>query len=160
MDGVLGISPSTRTFGLVIFTHGSLADWQIKSFLGKWSDDKLCAILSCLEHYLNRFDIEAVVCKVYDKQGLKQEVMKGIRKLCKRLKVPFHCFSLKEIVQATVVSKKKNTKQGIMEFLIKRYPELMIEFTQELHNLNPYYIKVFEAIGAVEALFKSQGILL
>jgi hypothetical protein len=159
MDGILGISPSTRTIGMVVFTHGSLADWQIKSFLGKWSEQKLGVILSTINHWIERFEIKTVVCKVYDKQGLRKEVITGIHRLCRRKRIAFICYSFSDIVKATVQSKKLATKRGIMEFLIKKYPELMIEFSQEIKNLNPYYIKLFEAIGAVEVFLQSSAVV-
>jgi len=49
-------------------------------------------------------------------------------------------------------SNRKYTKGDLMEFITEKYPVLRKQYLKEKNNLEPYYLKMFEAIAAARIL--------
>lgn len=155
MAYVLGISPGTRTVGLAVFSNRELVHWQVKTFTGPWSDVKRVNILTALERILTKYQINTLICKIADsgKQSESlQELLHSIEWLCRNMNIRFIPCVLEDMVEAIVPSNKRVTREFMADYLVLRYPELTNELTKEKLKQchHPYYIRLFEAIAAVE----------
>lgn len=164
MANILGISPGTRNIGICILKynpatqHKPVVTGYMKSFQGKWTEQKMQEILQYLSHLLNETTIHTMAVKLLHPSRTSpqlHQLIKSIKQLVKQYSVKLRQFSLQEIQYKTGATKQLS-KAIIMEYLIEKYPELLREFTKEKRNQNPYYIKLFEAIAVADITFEQQ----
>lgn len=147
---ILGISPGTRTMGLGVIRNGELVEWQVKSFKGSWSKEKLKLILETIENLCDHFQVTDVALKVVSPLHSSKNLLvltDRISDLAKKNKVRIYKFTGQDLKQK-VGSQGKNSLNDLMESITHTYPVLKREYLKERNNLNPYYLKMFEAIAA------------
>lgn len=153
MVSVLGISPGTRTMGLVVFSDTHIVYSQVKKFQGVWSERKLNAIMRVVTKVLDRYCVSLVVCKVVhssSKSAVLDTIEKSIEGLCLQKGVRFSSCFLDEVLEVTLPSGQKASKAILADMIALKHPEVALEFSKERINRHPYYIKLFEAIAVWE----------
>ena len=91
---ILGISPGTRFIGIAILADGKLVNWQVRSFPGEWSDEKLRVILAAIDTVIVRYRIEQVTVPVLSErihQGQNVPLVDGPVFLQKGEILPVQC---------------------------------------------------------------------
>jgi Holliday junction resolvasome RuvABC endonuclease subunit len=148
---ILGISPGTRSIGLVVYRNGTLSEWRVKTFKGSWSKIKLKDILYDLKCYITEQEITILAIKRPDalrSSAGVQQIVSEIIILAKRNNIKVFLYSLKELKEH--LSKEKNlTKAQMIQLAASANAELHHEYNKEQRNRNSYYIKMFEAVIAV-----------
>jgi len=147
---ILGVSPGTRIMGLGVIQNGELVEWQVKTFKGPWSKDKLSFIIGSIQDLCDHFRVSDMALKVVSPLRSSKNLLllnKGIIEIAEKSKIPLSRFNgedlkLKEGLQ------EKHSMNDLMEFVMEKYPVLNREYIRERNNLNPYYLKMFEAIAA------------
>lgn len=159
MVSVLGISPGTRSIGLAVFSDNTLVHWQVKTFQKKWSEQKLKTILTALERITNRYVVSQIVCKIIHPslkgEGLKY-LLEAIDRFCYERHIVFVPCSLDDLLTVALPSGTVLSKELMADYLSLRYPELARELSYERVNRHPHYMKMFEAIAAVEFYKKKE----
>ncbi|MGV3598050.1 MAG: hypothetical protein ACO1PI_09285 [Bacteroidota bacterium] len=155
MEYVIGISPGTRTIGIAIFCNRELIHWQVKTFTGPWSDIKRVNMLTALHRILTKYPVTTLICKVADSGKASeplQELLQSVQRLCRELHIRYVPCVLEDMVEAIIPSNKRVTREFMADYLVLRYPELSHELTKEKRKYchHPYYLRLFEAIAAVE----------
>lgn len=147
---VLGISLGTRRLGISVMQDGELLDWRMTVFKGKWSEVKLGKILGYLRRCINKHSIKVIVLKV----PCLIESSPGLQTLITELKEKFTSKDT-TVVQYNVTDLKRFcfpnqrcSKKALVEYISQKFPEVQSISAKEKHNLNPYYIPLFEAITA------------
>jgi len=155
MEAVLGISPGTRTVGLAVL-HGTLTEYRIRRFPGRWSEQKARKIITAIETLIDTHSITRVSCKVNhpSRRSANLDMLtEGIIKLCKRKGVKVRLYTLKNIYNHThgrTVESRYINKRMLMEKLVSRYPILGREQLREHSNKHPYHVKIFEAVALAD----------
>lgn len=147
---ILGISPGTRIMGLGVVQNGELMEWQVKSFKGSWSKEKLKLILETIENLCDHFQVTDVALKVVSPLHSSKNLLvltDRISELAKKNKVRLYKFTMQDI-KRKAGDQRKNSMNDLMESITHKYPVLKREYLKERNNLNPYYLKMFEAIAA------------
>lgn len=147
---ILGISPGTRIMGLGVVQNGELVEWQVKSFKGSWSKEKLKLILEAIENLCAHFHVTDVALKVISPLHSSKNLLvltDRISELAKKNKVRLNKFTMQDL-KKKAGDQGKNSMNDLMESITHKYPVLKREYLKERNNLNPYYLKMFEAIAA------------
>jgi hypothetical protein len=146
---VLGISLGTRRLGIAVVEDYSIFECQVKSFTGKWSEQKLHKILSVLSGYIDDYGVTAVALKVPTlsvEAAAIEELLAGIESLTVTRKIKIYKCSLSQLKKAWSDKQRLNRK-GLLRCVLQKYPDLLIDYEREIGNKNSYYEKLFEAVG-------------
>lgn len=144
---VLGLSVGTQLMGLAMVQKGSLEDWQVKTFSGKWDWIKLKAISLNIERYINRHGIASVILKVPEpcrSSPAIEQLTKSLVRVCEQKSVQVRLCTindLKDICEA-------NNKTELMKATLVHYPELTYLLDRAKKDKKIYYVKIFEAVLA------------
>jgi len=143
---IIGLNPGTRYLGLAVFCGSELRDWQVKNIEGKWSQDKMTKITSTLLSLIDSYGANVLAVKRLNPSrsspNLNRLVL-GIENLSKVRKLRICLYSIDEIKRYFQQGNKKN----LAEIMASAYPVLYHELKKEQANLNPYYIRMFEAVA-------------
>jgi hypothetical protein len=148
---VLGISTNTRRTGVAIIERDMLVDYFLHSHPQKWCKEKIDAIVVTLDQYVNRYHITNIALTIpYDHHQTNEflELIAHLKKWYKKNNISVLQVSMHAIHSLYQTGAKK-AKKELMHALVAIYPELTLCFKKELHNRSRYYIKVFEAVGAI-----------
>jgi len=145
----LGISPGTRRLGIGIIRDGDLRDWRNIGFHGRWSARKLDRIRNTITSLLERTRPDVVSLKTPHPSRSSDHldrIVTMITELAKSRRIRLRRYSIID-VKRTLAPDATINKRRMGDLLATQYPALHPELTAELKNLNPYYDRVFEAIG-------------
>jgi len=145
---VLGISLGTKKIGTVILERQMLIDWQMKSFKGLWSPQKLQTICTAIETLSNEYEVTHIAIKAplpYACSPAILQLLKEIKRLARKKHIPLYSHTLSELKQALFPAEKINKRQFI-ELALQKYPALKNEYYKERKNRNRYYEMLFEAV--------------
>ena len=143
---IVGINPGTRYLGLAVFCGHELRDWQVKNLDGRWSDDKIAKTLSALLSLIDSYEANILAVKRLNPSRSSPNLNKlatEIENLSKMRKLRICAYSIDEIKRYFQQGNKKN----LAEIMASAYPILYHELRKEQTNLNPYYIRMFEAVA-------------
>ncbi|MBX7109625.1 MAG: crossover junction endodeoxyribonuclease RuvC [Chitinophagales bacterium] len=147
---ILGISPGTRIMGLGVIQNGELVEWQVKTFKGSWSKEKLRLIIDNIQSISDHFKVSVIALKVVSPLRTSKNLLnltKGIMETAEKNKIRLSRFTGQDL-KLRAEPAEKHSSSDLMEFVLDKYPVLKREYLKERNNLNPYYFKMFEAIAA------------
>lgn len=151
---ILGISPGTRTIGIAVLKDYDLIEWQVKTYRGRWTKEKLKLIIGSLEKLCDHFRIDGVALKetspLRSSSGLIL-LTKSILDVAHKKNLTASLYTLDDLKRGSS-STWKHTKDELMEFITEKYAVLRKEYLKERNSLRPYYLKMFEAIAAARIL--------
>jgi len=153
-DTILGIDPGTRFVGIAVMRSGTLVHYQIRSFQGPWTHQKLKAIVLYLGATIARYGVTKIVVKVPDvfptSRGYNQ-LIGSFNVFCssKGLRPSYYTFS--EITERQCGA-GVHSRGALIQVIVRRHPELMPEYNKEKQNENAHYYKVFYAVAAAHML--------
>ena len=145
---ILGISSGTRSIGLAVIRNGELVDWNVKTFKGEWSKDKLKYIMHKLESICDYCQVTTIALKKVDpsKGSRPLEVLTAhIAKLACGKRIPIVAYSIYDLHSVTD-ERYRSAKKSIGEYVLDTYPRLRQEYLKERNNKREYYTKMFEAV--------------
>jgi hypothetical protein len=147
---VLGISPGTKYLGISVFRQGELIEYKVKTYYGKISKKKLQRIMNTIHETIDGYGVESIAVKVPEgiiRSKEVRQIISDIEKIstAKQLRI-FRC-NISGLKQACL-EEKITSRQGLVEYLMQKYPEL--SFVEQNGGLNRhvYYGKMFEAVAA------------
>lgn len=147
---ILGISLGTRILGLGVIRNGELVEWQVKCFKGSWSNDKLSSIIGNIQSLCDHFKISDMALKVVSPLRSSKNLLtltKEIIEITEKDKIRLSKFTTQDL-KLRAGPREKHSMNDLLEFVMEKYPVLKREYIKERNNLNPYYLKMFEAIAA------------
>jgi Holliday junction resolvasome RuvABC endonuclease subunit len=146
---IIGISPGTRYIGYAIFYDSELRDWGVKNIEGRWSKEKQKRIIAFISDLIGQHNPNVLVVKALHPSrsslNLNQLVLK-IKEISKRKRLRFHQYSIKEIESFFYPDGRIN-KRVLAEKVAEKYSVLSHELKREKTIINPYYIRMFEAVA-------------
>jgi hypothetical protein len=146
---ILSINPGTKYLALAIFRDAELRDWQIKNFKGKWSPEKMNAILTAIANLISRYEVTGLALKRLgpsrSSRALDTLVL-SIKKAAIQKNLIIYEYFLKELENSFCPDGKANRKI-LAERVFLEYPILFKEFEKEQLHKHPYYLRLFEAVA-------------
>lgn len=153
---IIGLNPGTRYMGLAAFCGSELRDWQVRNLGGRWSDDKMAKIVSVLSSLIDSHRANVLAVKrinpARSSPNLNQ-LMHRIENLSKKRKLRICRYSLNEI-KIYFQPEYRINRRNLAEIMVAEYPILSHELRKERANLNPYYIRMFEAVALGSMCFQ------
>lgn len=147
---VLGISPGTKEIGFAVMRGTELLYWANKSFKGVWSIDKKEKIQDVIQKVLMKYEVSKMAIKIPDERKSSpalNEVVKGIKGLCKTSKITVKEYSLNDLKEYFIGTSKSDKKDLVA--IVGMYDELMVKGRSWDEK---YYIKVIEAIACARVV--------
>jgi len=137
--------------GLAVFCGPELRDWQVKNLGGRWSKDKMAKIVSILSSLIDSYKANAMAMKRLNPSrsspNLNQLII-GIENLSRMKKLRICQYSIDEIKRHFQPQSEQGiNKRELGDIMALRYQILSHELGKEQANLNPYYIRMFEAVA-------------
>lgn len=156
---VLGISFSTRQTGMAVLKSHSLVDYSLRLYKEKWSPEKRDLIIATLSTCIRTHYISEIVLSIpeeYHQTKQFKELFSAIVSFALINNIPYTSYPVSDIYKS-FGSQVRRTRKGLMERLVMLYPELVLYYDREQKNRNKYYVKLFEAIGAVAYHWKENN---
>jgi hypothetical protein len=147
---ILVVNPGTKYLGLAVFQGSDLAYWGIKVLKGKWSKKKLDNAKVTLLNLIDRQDITMLVLKRINHSRSSRNLnhlVKAIGRLAKKRRLKTGFYRLGDTKKFLAKDEKIN-KMDIAGLVVARYPFLSYQLEKERIHKHPYFIRMFEAIGA------------
>jgi Holliday junction resolvasome RuvABC endonuclease subunit len=146
---IIGISPGTRYIGYAIFYGSELRDWGIKNIEGRWSKEKQKRIMAFISSLTEQHKPNALAIKKLHPSRSSPNLNRLVIRIKesserKRLKVYQH--SIKELENFFYPDGRIN-KKALAEKVADKYSVLSHELKREKAIINPYYIRMFEAVA-------------
>jgi RNase H-fold protein (predicted Holliday junction resolvase) len=146
---ILGASVGTRSIGLALVEHGTVLDWQIKSFKQSWSEKKLARIIDSIAQSIDTHTVDLISIKIpcdVKNDSNTSILLRRFETVIQKKQITLHKFTLSELKSYCKVE-VSNVKE-MMHSVTDLYPCMYKLYTREMQNRNPYHLKVFEAILA------------
>lgn len=146
---ILAINPGTRYLGFAAFRGPELLDWGVRVIRAKTSRGTLRVAATILNEAIDRFQPDTLAIKQLHRSRSSASLnsLTGtMKKLCRRRKLHVCQYSIGQLKQALCPEEPAN-KRRLAEHVVAAYPVLTHELQREQANLNPYYIRVFEAVA-------------
>ena len=146
---IIGISPGTRYVGYSIFYGSELRDWGVKNIEGRWSKEKQKRIIAFISNLTEQHKPKALVIKKLhpsrSSSNLNRLVSK-IKESSERKRLMVHQYSIKDLESFFYPDGRIN-KMALAEKVAEKYSVLSHELKREKTIMNPYYIRMFEAVA-------------
>lgn len=155
---ILGISPGTHAMGIALFSNQELIDWKLRTFKGKWTASKGRHIVKTISLYLEKYQVAHLVLKIPNLHYSSipaLSVIRGIRQAAFHLDIPVYEYRVKEL-ERHLSDEIKTKKRSIVEPVLKKYPELITDYKRIKRYVDSEFIKVYEAVAAVD-LYSSRS---
>jgi Holliday junction resolvasome RuvABC endonuclease subunit len=146
---IIGISPGTRYAGFAIFYGSELRDWGVKNIEGRWSKEKQKRIMAFISDLIGQHKPNVLVVKTLhpSRSSLNlNQLVRKIKEISKRKRLRVHQYSIKELESFFHPDGRIN-KRVLAEKVAEKYSVLSHELKREKTIMNPYYIRMFEAVA-------------
>jgi RNase H-fold protein (predicted Holliday junction resolvase) len=154
---ILGISLGTRDNGIALISQGQLIHWQLHSFQGVWSDNKLHIMLKRIDRYITHYRVRTVVIKIPPATHHTEAFLTLLKKVTELIQYRGCLVACKTKEDIKGMVPEVTNTDSLMEYVTRHYPILLPEQAQERANRHPYQIKMFEAVLAAHLHRKHPG---
>ena len=153
---IIGINPGTRYIGFAVFHSSGLMDWGVKNIEGKWSKKKIEMITSVISDLIGHHKASVLSIKALHPSRSSanlDKVVSRIKELSKRKRLRICQYSIDELESFFCPGEKIN-RRDLTEMVASKYPILSYELDRERTIINPYYVRMFEAVALGSICFR------
>ena len=146
---IIGINPGTRYLGIAVLYGQELMDWRIKVLKGKWSREKMKRAIGIISEFIDRYEPSILAIKKLHPSRRSENLIRLTNKMkdyAKRRRIKVYQYSIKEI-ENFFLENEKLSKRNLIEALVNQFPILHHDLKNEQSHKNPYYFRMFEAVG-------------
>jgi len=146
---ILAINPGSRYIGFAVFYEHELRDWGIKVVKRKAGQERLAVAIRIISAIIDQNQIGLIAVKALHpsrSSSYLNQFLSGIKLLARRKALKILEYPL-SAVESYLGSEQKMNKRNLAEFVSQIYPCLMHELEKENDSLNPYHIRMFEAVA-------------
>ncbi len=151
MSNILGVSIGTRNVGLAVIRKRKLIDHRIRTFAGKWTQNKCTAITDTMQQIIDRNSITQIVLKIPSPSHCSkniQQLIDGIQETADRHRITVYRCTIKDL-KCRYIEGKRSNKHEVIAALVSKYPELKCRCVKSKRTYL-YHAKLFEAIACAE----------
>ena len=146
---MLAINPGSRYLGIAVFYDQELRDWGIKVVKGKCGQEKIETAMNIIFEIINQHQIGIIALKALHPSRSSDHLDQLVRRIkdsAKRKSLKIHEYPL-AAVESNLAEGGKINKRQLAELISQTYPYLSHELEKEKYNLNPYHVRMFEAVA-------------
>ena len=146
---IIGISPGTRYMGFALLCGSDLRDWGVKNIEGRWSKEKIGKVMSVISDLTEHHRTNVLSIKELHPSRSSanlDRMVSRIKELSKRKGIKICQYSIEELESYFCPGEKIN-RRDLTEMVASRYPILSHELDRERTIINPYYVRMFEAVA-------------
>lgn len=147
---ILAINPGSRYLGIAVFNGSELKDWRIKVIDGRNSREKIEKVKTIFSGFIEQYEPNILSIKRLhpsrSSRNLNLLVVK-IMELSKRKGLKIYEYSIKNVENFLSFDERIKNKRQLADAVASQYPFLFHELNKEKNHKNPYFIRMFEAIG-------------
>ena len=150
---VIGLNPGTRYMGIAVFYGSELRDWQVRNIEGRWSKDKMAKVIMVLSSLIDCHKPDVLAMKRLHPSRSSPNLSRLVGRITELFRR-----SGSMVCQYTIDELKRHfqsrTRRELAEKVTEEYPFFLShELSKERANMNPYYIRMFEAVALGSACF-------
>jgi Holliday junction resolvasome RuvABC endonuclease subunit len=146
---ILAIHPGTRYIGIAVISGDLLVDWGVSVITVDSPHAKVQKTRALITRYLEEYTPDIVVIKKLN-PALSPEVLIRqqweIHAVAQEHGLRVRQFSIREMERHLMPDKTINKRQ-LAALMVHRHPVLRHELQKEQDALNPYHIRMFEAVA-------------
>jgi RNase H-fold protein (predicted Holliday junction resolvase) len=157
---ILGISLGVRRMGIAIGTHEELMEYQVKGFDERFSQAKVDRICKTVERIIIHYGITGIGVKApqsFSSHNSLNSALEELSKLAKSNNIPIKIFDV-ELLEKKYMPTGKWRKKKLAAVLLRHYPELRRFYSKIESGKGLYYLKLFEAVAAMQLFLESDTI--
>jgi hypothetical protein len=146
---IIGISPGTRYIGYAVFYGSDLMDWGIKNIEGKWSKKKIGKVMSAISDLTGHYGTNVLAIKELHPSRTSanlDRVVSRIKELSRKKGLRICQYGINELESFFCPGERIN-RRDLTGMVASRYPILSHELDRERTIINPYYVRMFEAVA-------------
>ena len=146
---IIGISPGTRYTGYAIFYGSEMRDWGVKNIEGRWSKEKQKRIMAFISDLIGQHKPDVLSIKSLHPSRSSpnlDRLMAKIKESTQRKRIRIRQYPIKEL-ETFFYQNRRINKMALAEKVAEKYPVLSHELNREKSIMNPYYIRMFEAVA-------------
>lgn len=161
MQNIIGISLGSRLLGIAVIYNGTLLDFRVRTFYGKWDQVKRTAIIATIQKAINQYGITSIVVKTPKPKHCFvsiQELLQDIRVLAEQRGIKLTVCTV-SCLREQYMSNERANKQVLIQAIINKYPQhkqLVSRYSKERKNRSAYHVKLFEAIACAQMQSKTE----
>lgn len=144
---ILAINPGTRYIGIAILKGTVLLDWSVKVISGKLSPSKSLKMASLVDRLIDDYEPDIIALKRLHSSRSScclDQLCSYIETTASANSIQLEKHSIEEVERFFAPNKQIN-KTMLSELVCQKHPVLRRELEREQENLNPYYVRMFEA---------------
>lgn len=146
---IISINPGSRYMGIAVFRGFDLREWDVKSVSGSCSKERMRKAKNIISWFTEHYNPDVLAIKRLHPSRSStylNRLVSRIKQSAKRKGLNICQYSIQDM-ETFFSGEKQINKQKLAKMLTARYPVLAHEFTKEKRNLNPYYVRMFEAVA-------------
>lgn len=146
---ILAINPGTRYIGIAVFNGSDLVDWGVRVIEGQWSSKKLDKALVVVSELVLDYQPDTLALKkTHHSRTSEQldELCGRIEALAQERRLKISRYSIEDI-KAWHVNGMRANKMTLAELVSLKYPALTRALGRERSSVNPYHVRMFEAVA-------------
>lgn len=146
---ILAINPGTRYIGIAVLKGTVLLDWSVKVVKSKQSASKRLKMASIIDRLVDGYEPDIIAVKRLHSSRSSQaldQFCHDVETTAAANDIRFAQYSIDDVEQFFVPEENIN-KVKLAELICKKHPVLRRELKREKNNLNPYHIRMFEAVA-------------
>lgn len=146
---IFSINPGTRYLGVAILRGDTLIDWTVHVIANGSLSVKLASVRTLIDRYIAEYEPNMMVMKRLHPARSTTGLAKQCRDIERQAAVyylPIHSYSIDEIKQFLLPHQRIN-KMTLSKVISEYYPVLNRLFQREQNALNPYHVRMFEAVA-------------
>lgn len=146
---ILAINPGTRYLGVAVLKGSTLIDWSVKVINGKQPQARLNKAIELISSFLAEYQPDVLVLKKLhpSRSSLMLNLLSiRIEELTRTNSIRLAKYSIQEAEVFHSPNEKIN-KTNLSELICQKHPVLRHDLQREQSSLNPYYIRMFEAVA-------------
>lgn len=161
MRNIVGISLGTRLLGIAVVYDGTLSDFRVRTFYGKWNEKKRATIIATIQKAIDQYGIASIVVKTPKPKHSSvsiQELLHDIRLISEQRGINLQVCTVSCLRERYTASARPN-KRALIQAIINKYPQhrqLVSRYSRERSNRSAYHVKLFEAIACAEMQSKTE----
>jgi hypothetical protein len=146
---ILAVNPGSRYVGFAAFRGPDLLDWGVRVIRATTPRGTAKIAGSILSEAIERFHPDMLAIKALHPSRSSpalDHLADSITELARRRRIQVHPYSIGQL-KIALLSETKGNKRGLAERVVALYPVLAHDFERETSNVNPYHIRMFEAVA-------------
>ena len=146
---VVGLNPGTRYIGIAVFYGSELRDWQVKNIESRWSEDKMAKVIMVLSSLIDCYKPDVLAIKKLHPSRSSpnlNRLVDRIKELSRRKGLRVCQYTIDEL-KRHFQPEARITRRELADMVASEYPILFHELNREQANINPYYVRMFEAVA-------------